>query len=100
YLHADKALYWLTTSIIFQYFLAGFVCGVCFGGIILVTKLIRQLDFKKEIQLDYFYPDKCAGTLIIGKVLFYFALYTIFIGLLIFLYIHKTHWLYEEDYLV
>lgn len=84
-------------SFIFQIFSIGFIGGVTINGIIVIINLIKKVSNKNEVQLMYFYPDKCAGTLIIGNILFHLSIHFIIIGIFIFIFIHNFPWNYANQ---
>jgi len=84
----------LILSLVIQHFVIGLVCGLAVGGIVIVFKLIAKVS-KEHLNLEFFNPDHCAGTLIIGKLLFRFSMYTLLMGIVIALYIHSSPWLYK-----
>lgn len=82
----------LLVSLAFQHFLVGFLAGMAAGGTVGVINLVNQLDQCGELNLNYFHPDKCAGTLMVGKLVFTFATYVLFMGFFIALYIFLSPW--------
>ena len=86
----ESTLYFL--SFILQVFLIGFIGGITINGTIVIVNLIKKISNKDEVQLMYFYPDKCAGTLIIGNILFHLSIHFIIIGLFIFIFLHNFPW--------
>ena len=90
----------VAATLLFQFFTVGMIGGVSVGGLAVVLKLIKAISVKEVIELRYFYPDKCAGTLIIGNILFHFSLHYILIGIFIFLFIHNFHWINADAYLI
>ena len=94
YLHAEEPQYYLFSSFMLQVFTVGFIGGITIRGTVLVVKLINRFSEKEELNLMYFHPDKCGGTLIVGNVLFLFAMCFVGIGILIFLFIDIYEWSY------
>jgi len=88
----------LTMSIVFQHFFVGFLAGMAAGGIIGVIRLVNHLDQCGELNLNYFHPDKCAGTLLVGKLVFAFATMTLLMGFFIANYVFLTPWSNLELY--
>ena len=88
----------LTISIVFQHFFVGFLAGMAAGGIIGVIRLVNHLDQCGELNLNYFHPDKCAGTLLVGKLVFAFATMTLLMGFFIANYVFLTPWSNLELY--
>ena len=83
---------YLAITFFFQLFTIGFIGGLTVNASMVIVKLINRISIKESLNLTYFYPDKCAGTLIIGNLLFIFSIHFIIIGLFIFLFIHKYPW--------
>lgn len=78
-----------------QHFSIGFLAGYAIAGINTIWKLIDLFSYKesfRNIKLDYFYPDKCAGTLIIGNTLFKFSVFGLIISIVLFFYLSKYPW--------
>ena len=88
----------LTISIVFQHFFVGFLAGMAAGGIVGVIRLVNHLDQCGELNLNYFHPDKCAGTLLVGKLVFAFATMTLLMGFFIANYVYLTPWSNLERY--
>ena len=84
--------YWLFATFMFQVATIGFIGGITVNGAIVVVRLINKISVKEDIDLMYFYPDKCAGTLVVGNILFLFSMHFIAIGVLIFLFLHIFEW--------
>ncbi|RYY00841.1 MAG: hypothetical protein EOO53_21085 [Gammaproteobacteria bacterium] len=93
----ENKQYILGGSFLLQAFLIGCIGGITVHGLRVVLKSIRHFSVDLRKRLDYFYPDQCAGTLIIGNILFKFAIHFAIIGLLIFVFIHRFQWLNEES---
>lgn len=75
-------------------FIAGFVCGMAFGGIIgVVITLANFLD--SQLAVDYTNPDECGGFLFIGEALIKFSGVTLIVGMLVSLYIVAVKWEWE-----
>ena len=84
--------YYLLSTFYIQVFSIGFIGGITVNATTVIVQLINTISIKDDINLTYFYPDKCAGTLIIGNILFTFAIHFILIGIMIFLFIHNFEW--------
>lgn len=80
------------TTLLFGYFLAGFVCGMAVLGIYGVSVSISDFSRKAQHFFDFTSPDRCGGTSFLGDALVTFSLVTLLIGLLISLYILETRW--------
>lgn len=89
--------YYLLATFLLQVFTIGFIGGITVSATVVVVKIINRVSLKDDINLAYFYPDKCAGTLVIGNILFIFSIYFIIIGVLIFLFIHNYQWVRMES---
>lgn len=98
--YLENGQYFLTATFLLQVFSIGFIGGVTISGTAVVVKLIRNISAKDDINLAYFYPDKCAGTLIIGNILFLFSIHFIIIGVMIFLFIQNYQWTNKDDYFI
>ncbi len=79
-------------TIMFGYFLAGFLCGMAVLGIYAVCFLVNTYAPKLRPSLDLTAPDNCGGTLFVGEALVAFSSVTLFIGVLISIYIVNTAW--------
>lgn len=79
-------------TILFGYFLAGFVCGMAVWGIYGVFVAISAFARKAKDSFDFTSPDHCGGTLFLGEALIRFGTVTLIVGVLISAYILKTHW--------
>lgn len=95
--YIENGQYFLTATFLIQIFTIGFIGGITISGTAVVVKLIKKISANDEINLAYFYPDKCAGTLIIGNILFLFSIHFIIIGILIFVFIENYQWTNKED---
>lgn len=87
-------------NFILQVFLVGFLGGITVCATILVIRLIATVSVKDNIKLMYMYPDKCAGTLVIGDILFTFSIHFIVIGILIFAFLQIFPWTREAVFSV
>lgn len=94
--YLDDAQWFLLSTLCLQVFTVGFIGGITVNATLVIIKLINNISIKEDINLTYFYPDQCAGTLIIGNILFNFSLHFIAIGGLIFLFIHNMEWTRES----
>lgn len=90
---------WLNAWLVVQYALVGTCCGIAFAGIVVVFSLISELGKQERLNLSYFAPDHCSGTLIVGIILFNFAIYTLIMGILIAVYIYFSPWRHPEQHL-
>lgn len=84
--------YLLASTFFIQVFSIGFIGGITVNAVAVILKLIRKISIKDDINIAYYYPDKCAGTLVIGNILFTFSIHFILIGILIFLFVHNFSW--------
>lgn len=82
-------------TILFGYFLAGFVCGMAVWGIYGVFVAIRAFSREARDFFDFTSPDHCGGTLFLGEALIKFGSVTFIVGVMISVYILKTHWTRE-----
>ncbi|PRX57349.1 hypothetical protein [Flagellimonas meridianipacifica] len=90
--YQEMKYYYVFTTLMIQIFIIGFIGGISVNQTIVVLKLIDKISVKDDINLKHFYPDKCAGTLIIGDILFRFSIYFITIGIFIFIFMHNFEW--------
>ncbi len=84
--------YWLLASFLFQVFAIGFIGGITVNQTTIIVGMIKNISFKEDFHLRYFYPDRCAGTLIIGNILLIFSLHFIAIGIFIFFFLQLFDW--------
>ncbi|MGD1946874.1 MAG: hypothetical protein ACFB0A_11590 [Croceivirga sp.] len=93
----DNGQYWLLTSFLFQVFTIGFIGGITVNTTFVIIKMIKSISVKDDFYLQYFYPDGCAGTLIIGNILLIFSLHFIAIGIFIFLFLEGFDWTFARS---
>jgi len=79
-------------TILIGYFLAGFVCGMAVWGIYGVFAPIKAYSVKARPSFDFTSPDHCGGTGFLGDALIVFSSVTLIAGVMISIYILKTHW--------
>ena len=79
-------------SILFGYFLVGFVGGMAILGIYGVYVAISAFSREPKLPLDLTSPDNCGGTRFIGDALVIFSSVTLIAGVMISIYILKTDW--------
>jgi|HubBroStandDraft_2_1064218.scaffolds.fasta_scaffold146503_1 hypothetical protein len=79
-------------SILFGYFLVGFIGGMAVLGIYGVFVAVRLFSRELKPSLDFSSPDNCGGTLFIGEALVVFGAVTLIAGVMISIYILKTDW--------
>jgi hypothetical protein len=79
-------------SILFGYFLVGFVGGMAVLGIYGVFVAVRVFSRELKPSLDFTSPDNCGGTLFVGEALVVFGAVTLIAGVMISIYILKTNW--------
>lgn len=82
----------LSISLAVQHFAMGFIAGVGIGGILTLIKFIRHVEDNYEMHLDYFSPDSCAGTFVIGKLVFYMSFFSLIMGVAIPYYVLFSPW--------
>ena len=87
-------------TILGGYFLAGFVCGMAVWGIYGVSVSISAFSRKAKSSFDFTSPDHCGGTLFLGDALIVFSSVTLFVGVMISIYILKTHWTRDNTWWV
>ncbi len=76
------------------FFIAGFVCGMAFGGIIGVIITLAEF-FDGQPAVEYTNPDECGGFLFFGEALIKFSGVTLIVGVLVSLYIVAVRWAWE-----
>lgn len=84
----------LRVSIFTQFFIVGFICGLAWRAVYWILNVVQSLVVNSNLKLDYFNPDSCAGTNIIGNILYKLAAYNLIIGTLILFYVWKAPWRY------
>lgn len=84
--------YFLLTTFLIQIFLIGCIGGITITGLITVIRIVKDVSIREDMNLTYLYPDNCAGTLVIGNMLFYLSLHFIAIGVAIFVFIYNFPW--------
>lgn len=80
------------STILWGYFLAGFVCGMGVIGIYGVSLSISAFAKKAKPSLDFTSPDRCGRTLFLGDALVVFSSVTLIVGVMISVYIQMTDW--------
>ncbi len=79
-------------SILFGYFIVGFVGGMGVLGIYGVFVAISTFSRNLNSAVDIASPDNCGGTQFIGEALVVFSSMTLIAGVMISIYIVETHW--------
>lgn len=79
-------------SILFGYFLVGFVGGMGVLGIYGVFVAISAFSQDLKSVIDITSPDNCGGTQFIGEALVVFSSVTLIAGVMISICIVETHW--------
>jgi hypothetical protein len=87
-------------SILFGYFLVGFVGGMGILGIYGVFIATSEFSRVLKPSLDCTSPDNCGGTLFIGEALVVFSSVTMIAGVMISIYIFKTNWAADHTWWV
>ncbi|HEY5997878.1 MAG TPA: hypothetical protein VI078_01055 [bacterium] len=82
----------LKISLFVQHVVYGGIGGIGGWGIWLVTRFVRSLDESFRTRLNYFSPDNCGGTGLIGGLLFRFAMYCLLMAFLTGAYIWSSPW--------
>lgn len=90
----------LVASIMLQFFVEGFICGMAVCGIVGVVKMINTFSAQDKIAINYRAPDKCGGISIIGNNLLHFSITSLSVGVLISLYIYLSPWTHRTQDLV
>ena len=90
----------LVASIMLQFFVEGFICGMAVCGIVGVVKLISTFSGQTEIAINYRDPDKCGGMSKIGNTLLIFSITSLSVGVLISLYIYLSPWTHRTQPIV
>jgi hypothetical protein len=76
-------------TLMFGFFLAGFVCGMAAWGIYGVTVMVAAFAREAGPGLDYTAPDHCGGVQFLGEGLVTFASVTLIVGVMISVFIHQ-----------
>jgi len=79
-------------TILIGYFLAGFVCGMAVWGIYGIFAPIKAYSLNARPSFDFTSPDHCGGTGFLGNALIVFGSVTLIAGVMISIYVLKTHW--------
>ncbi|MFZ1920222.1 MAG: hypothetical protein WAU57_01180 [Xanthobacteraceae bacterium] len=79
-------------SILFGYFVVGFIGGMGLLGIFGVFVAMRVFARDLKPSLDFTSPDNCGGTQFIGETLVVFSSVTLIVGVMISTYIIETNW--------
>jgi len=79
-------------TLLWGYFLAGFICGMAVLGIYSILVLIHNYSKSKELIPDYKSPDNCGGFLFLGNAILKFSMVIIIIGILIACYMLFASW--------
>ena len=79
-------------TILFGYFLAGFVGGMAVRGIYGVTKLLNAFSSKAKSSFDFTSPDGCGGTGFVGEALIVFSSVFLIVGVMVSIYMLRTTW--------
>lgn len=90
--YLDEAQYYLLSTFLLQVFLIGCLGGITIMGLVTVIRIVKDISIQEDMNLTYLYPDNCAGTLVIGNILFYLSLHFIAIGIAIFIFIYNFPW--------
>ena len=91
---------YLVASIVLQFFVEGFICGMAVCGIVGIVKMIYTFSAQEEITINYRAPDKCGGFSKIGNTLLQFSITSLSVGVLISLYIYLSPWTHEGQAIV
>lgn len=84
---------WIARStILWGYFIAGFVCGMAVYGIYGVSLSISVFARKAKPSFDFTSPDRCGRTLFLGEALVVFSSVSLIVGVMITVYIWMTEW--------
>jgi hypothetical protein len=84
---------WFAAStLLFGYFLAGFVNGLAVFGIYGVLASIKNFSDKIGSSIDFTSPDRCGDTAFLGTALMVFSSVTLIAGVMISIYILKAPW--------
>jgi len=84
---------WFAAStLLFGFFLAGFVNGLAVFGIYGVLASIKIFLNKIDSSIDFTSPDRCGDTAFLGTALMVFSSVTLISGVMISIYILKAPW--------
>lgn len=84
------------SALLFGFFLAGFVNGLAFFGILIVLKSMKNFSNKIDSSIDFTFPDRCGGTAFLGTALTVFSSVTLIAGVMISVYILNTPWKHQD----
>ena len=87
-------------TLLFGFFLAGFVNGLAVFGIYGVLASIKSFSDKIDSSIDFTSPDRCGNTAFLGTALMVFSSVTLIVGVMISIYILKAPWGLPDDNLV
>jgi hypothetical protein len=88
------------STLLFGFFLAGFVNGLAVFGIYGVLASIKSFSDKIDSSIDFTSPDRCGDTAFLGTALMVFSSVTLIAGVMISIYILKAPWGSPDDKLV
>ncbi len=92
---------WFAVStLLFGFFLAGFVNGLAVFGIYGVWASIKSFSDKIDSSIDFTSPDRCGDTAFLGTVLMVFSSVTLIAGVMISIYILNAPWGSSDDNLL
>ncbi len=81
------------STVLFGYFVAGFVCGLAVLGVYAILVAIKEVAQDDDYSFDFAAPDGCGGTAYVGDALLVFGSVTLLVGVFISIYILETEWL-------
>ena len=87
-------------TLLFGFFLAGFVNGLAVFGIYGVLVSMKSFAENIESSIDFTSPDRCGDTAFLGTSLITFSSVTLIAGVMISIYILKAPWGPPDDNLV
>ncbi len=88
------------STLLFGFFLAGFVNGLAVFGIFGVLASIKSFSDKIDSSIDFTSPDRCGDTAFLGTALMVFSSVTLIAGVMISIYILKAPWRFKDDNLI
>ena len=68
--YRDAAMF---ASVIVQFIIVGFICGLAICGIAGIIKMVFMLNSERAFRLNVFHPDSCGGTASLGDLLLGFS---------------------------
>jgi hypothetical protein len=85
-------IWFADSTLLFGFFLAGFVNGMAVFGILVVLKSFKIFSDKIDSSIDFTFPDRCGGTAFLGTALTVYSSVTLIAGVMISVYTLNIPW--------